>query len=144
VDEILQLHAQAACGFGPLGHKQCCPNKFARMVLTPFGDDQKMEVEVIDISDSEGEVYHVCSQARCKANPYCLNFLGQERWESPSELFFLLLLDFINAMLHSCRAESNQKWHAKQVGRRSKLVTPETEPSRRSKSIYYLLNIEYN
>jgi hypothetical protein len=84
-DEITQVHAQAACGFGPLGHRQCCPNKFARMVLKPIGDETKMETEIIDISDSEEEVQHVCSQARCKANPYCLNFLGQDKWESPSE-----------------------------------------------------------
>jgi hypothetical protein len=84
-DEIMQDHAQAACGFGLLGHRQCCPNRFARMILKPAGDETKMETEVIDISDSEEEVQHVCSQARCKANPYCLNFLGQEKWESPSE-----------------------------------------------------------
>lgn len=84
-DEITQAHAQAACGFGPLGHRQCCPNKFARTLLKPIRDDPKVEADIIDITDSEEEVQHVCSQARCKANPYCLNFLGQEKWESPSE-----------------------------------------------------------
>lgn len=85
LEDVMQVHAQAACGFGPLGHKHCCPNKYARTELEPIGEDKKMEIEVIDISDSEGEIQHVCSLSKCKANPCCLNYLGQERWESPSK-----------------------------------------------------------
>ena len=84
-ETLTQVHAQAACGFGPLGHKQCCPNKFARTALQPIREDTKIQAEVIDISDSDEEVQYVCSQSKCKANPYCLNYLGQDKWESSSE-----------------------------------------------------------
>jgi hypothetical protein len=83
--EIMQEHAQAACGIGPLGFKQCCPSKFATKPLAPLDEAVVVEHDVIVLSDSDDEVQLVCSKAKCKNNPYCLNYLGQEKWEDPSK-----------------------------------------------------------
>jgi hypothetical protein len=80
-DSISQEHAQATCGFGPLGHYRMCTNRYARTALRSINEGP--EVIVID-EEEEEEV--PCSKTRCKTNPYCLNFLNQEKWEDPRKL----------------------------------------------------------
>ena len=84
VDEIGQIHADTACSIGQLGRRDVCPNKYsATMDHVPKMTLQE-DKEVINITDSEDEyVAPKCVKARCKASPYCLNFLGQEEWENP-------------------------------------------------------------
>ena len=38
--------------------------------------------DVIVISDDEGPM---CTNKICKYNPYCLNYLGQDKWEDSGE-----------------------------------------------------------
>lgn len=83
--EITQDCAQAACGFGRFGTKQCCPNKSANKKLASLDGAAENAKEVIELSDSDEEVQIVCSKGKCKANPYCLNYLSQEKWEDPGE-----------------------------------------------------------
>jgi hypothetical protein len=71
--EIGPEHVLALCGLGPLAKTPLCPNKFEE------GADSKQNV--IEVSDSGDETIHSCSKAKCKNNPYCLNYLGQEKWE---------------------------------------------------------------
>lgn len=75
--EIGSEHVLALCGLGPLARTPLCRNKFEE------GADS--EGDVIEVSDSENDTKHSCSKAKCKNNPYCLNYLGQEKWENEGE-----------------------------------------------------------
>lgn len=43
--------------------------------------------DVVIISDDEGTS---CNQKICKTNPNCLNYVGQEAWESEGMLHLIL------------------------------------------------------
>ena len=75
--EIGLEHVLALCGLGPLAKTPLCPNKYDERAAS--------EGDVIQVSDSEDEATRSCSKAKCKNNPYCLNYLGQERWENESQ-----------------------------------------------------------
>ncbi|PVF98765.1 hypothetical protein CPB86DRAFT_338654 [Serendipita vermifera] len=82
-DVISQTHAQAACGFGSLGQHRVCTNRYTMTALKPMSPSNKQpDIILIDDEDREDDV--PCSKAKCKTNPYCLNFLNQEKWEDPS------------------------------------------------------------
>jgi hypothetical protein len=72
--EIGLEHVLALCGLGPLGNTPLCPNKLE--------EGTHAKGDVIDVSDSEDGTIHSCSKVKCKNNPYCLNYLGQEKWEN--------------------------------------------------------------
>jgi ubiquitin carboxyl-terminal hydrolase 48 len=85
-DEITEEHAFGACGIGPLSRKQCCPNKFTQDLkgtTNGFGNGNGAARVVIDVDTGTDEIQVIfpCSKARCKSNPYCLNHLGQDKWE---------------------------------------------------------------
>ncbi|CAG7854462.1 Ubiquitin carboxyl-terminal hydrolase 48; AltName: Full=Deubiquitinating enzyme 48; AltName: Full=Ubiquitin thioesterase 48; AltName: Full=Ubiquitin-specific-processing protease 48 [Serendipita indica DSM 11827] len=86
IGDINLAHAEIACGIGQLGWRSPCPNKFLDSVDQAMKSTSHDDKEVIDISDSEDEVIvQKCVKGRCKTNPYCLNFLGQETWEAPAK-----------------------------------------------------------
>ena len=39
----------------------------------------ELEDDIIVVSDEESSA---CDSKMCKNNPYCLNYLGQEKWEN--------------------------------------------------------------
>ena len=91
-------HILALCGLGPLSKTPLCPNKF-----------QNTRDDVVELSDGDGDgdgdgdedetitTTHnnnndSCSKVKCRNNPYCLNYLGQERWENQGQFSVLSFL----------------------------------------------------
>ncbi|OJT06086.1 Ubiquitin carboxyl-terminal hydrolase 48 [Trametes pubescens] len=81
-------HQLATCGFSGSSTHTLCRNKYAEKRQTPSGDipsgssgpadlDEAAD-DVIVISDDEGPT---CSVKACKNNPFCVNYLGQDKWE---------------------------------------------------------------
>ncbi|KAL5489782.1 hypothetical protein ACEPAI_4614 [Sanghuangporus weigelae] len=84
VSEITRDHCLRAAGLVVPGSKRPCPNKFTkpkRRQSFPHQTVLKSEdsEDVIVISDEDEDVS--CEKKRCRDNPYCLNYLGQEKWE---------------------------------------------------------------
>ncbi len=89
---ITNEHRLATCGFSRNSSDTLCPNKSVekRKASSPprvngHTDTQAGEEladDVIGISDDEGPT---CSTKSCKPNPYCLNYLGQDKWENAGE-----------------------------------------------------------
>ncbi|KAI0934305.1 hypothetical protein AcV5_006190 [Taiwanofungus camphoratus] len=88
--DITQEHLLATCGFSKNSPHPLCANKYAvcPKVEAPRRKSQKaqepkaegeLEDDVIVISDDDAPS---CSNKGCKSNPYCLNYLGQEKWEN--------------------------------------------------------------
>ena len=75
--EVELEHVLALCGLGPLARTPLCPNKFE--------EGAGSKGDVIEVFDSEDETTHSCSKVKCKNNPYCLNYLGQEKWENEGQ-----------------------------------------------------------
>ncbi len=85
-------HQLATCGFSGSSTHTLCRNKYAEKRQTPSGDipsgssgpadlDEAAD-DVIVISDDEGPT---CSVKACKNNPFCVNYLGQDKWEDVGE-----------------------------------------------------------
>ncbi|KAI5119495.1 hypothetical protein M0805_009519 [Coniferiporia weirii] len=85
VSEITQAHRLRASGLALSRSKRPCSNKFLKKSAEPQRALQQSAVgsedsdDVIVISESEEEP--PCDKKRCKDNPYCLNYLGQDKWE---------------------------------------------------------------
>ncbi|KAG8814339.1 hypothetical protein FRC17_001193 [Serendipita sp. 399] len=86
IDDIAPEHVLASYGIGLLGNKRPCPNKFKSSSPDRLESVRREdEMDIIELSDDEGPSCDVtCSKSRCKSNPYCLNYLGQEMWENPA------------------------------------------------------------
>ena len=96
--QIQDEHRLATCGFSRRSRRPLCPNKYSAKqessahVVTckangrsgprPESSDVEMQDDVIVISDDEGPS---CTSKVCKYNPYCLNYLGQDKWENAGE-----------------------------------------------------------
>ncbi|EPT06051.1 hypothetical protein FOMPIDRAFT_1034036 [Fomitopsis schrenkii] len=86
VSRITQQHRLATCGLSDNSPHSICPNRFAiSKASTPVKGSPNGEAagaepddDVIVISDDEAPN---CNAKACKSNPYCLNHLGQEKWE---------------------------------------------------------------
>ena len=83
--DITQYYQLRAAGLIPSKTRPICANKFARKV-NDFKAREKKEDnvgedpdDVIVISDEED--VPTCEKKRCKDNPFCLNYLGQDKWE---------------------------------------------------------------
>jgi hypothetical protein len=97
-------HVLALCGLGPLAKTPLCPNKFQQQQRQQL--QQRVECAVgdsrvvVEASSSSGDgdrdgdsedneititTHSNCSKVSCKNNPYCLNYLGQERWENQGQ-----------------------------------------------------------
>lgn len=95
--EITQEHRLATCGLSRSSTQPLCRNKFLDKQKTPciavtndnlgLSEGEGLADEVIVISDDEGPV---CNNKACKHNPYCLNYLGQDKWENAGELIYTL------------------------------------------------------
>ncbi|CDO68332.1 hypothetical protein BN946_scf184799.g59 [Trametes cinnabarina] len=90
---ITQEHRLATCGFSKNTSYPLCRNKHVEKSKTPpsgkaeiVGPSESLEAadDVIVISDDEGPP---CSSKACKHNPYCLNYLGQEKWDDPDRAY---------------------------------------------------------
>jgi hypothetical protein len=84
--EINQEHVLATCGLSQRSGHNFCANRLAVPPKSPAEnrDDEigngELEDDVIVVSDNEDPP---CSKKLCKANPNCLNYLGQDVWEDP-------------------------------------------------------------
>ncbi len=86
-EHITEEHCLLAAGLGP-GSGKPCPNKYIPKPKEPTptrsasraSSSQTDQDDVIEISDEENETY--CDKKRCKDNPLCLNYLGQDKWEN--------------------------------------------------------------
>lgn len=87
--QITLRHRRATCGFSDSSPYPVCPNKYAVASDTKITSQTKkgerpkvegeLEDDVIVISDDE---LPLCTSIVCKANPNCLNYLGQDKWEN--------------------------------------------------------------
>ncbi|KAI0831247.1 cysteine proteinase [Trametes gibbosa] len=89
VSGIAQVHRLATCGFSKNSTQPICRNKYSerQKILSGGGrncNSGPSEEEVIVISDDEGPV---CNNKACKQNPYCLNHLGQDKWEGDDKSY---------------------------------------------------------
>ena len=85
VSDIKEQHCLRAAGIAFVKPKRLCKNKYkspcglVTSIKTPDNE------EAIIISDGEDDPY--CERKRCKDNPYCMNHLGQDKWEDEGSLF---------------------------------------------------------
>lgn len=93
--EITRECSLAFLGVGTLGDKTPCANKFATVHLEAL-DANGPDIIVLS-SDKDNGLQEVtpCTRSRCKSNPYCLNYLGQEKWENASEFFYWPLYSYL-------------------------------------------------
>ncbi|PSR75391.1 hypothetical protein PHLCEN_2v9149 [Hermanssonia centrifuga] len=87
--DITQEHRLATCDFSNTNRSPFCSNKYSTIsnVAAKPGKTTKaqaktegeLEDDIIVISDNDSPT---CSSKACKNNPNCLNYLGQEKWES--------------------------------------------------------------
>ncbi|KAF8163463.1 hypothetical protein B0H34DRAFT_795175 [Crassisporium funariophilum] len=86
---ITPEHCMSACNLSRRNNNPYCPNKFAATIFeghlldSPEPPEQptvngELDDDIIIISDDEKPS---CSKKLCKANPNCLNYLGQDKWE---------------------------------------------------------------
>uniref|UniRef100_A0A0W0FLB1 ubiquitinyl hydrolase 1 n=1 Tax=Moniliophthora roreri TaxID=221103 RepID=A0A0W0FLB1_MONRR len=87
--EITQEHILAVYGLSSRTRRRRCPNKYAQeeKCSSSVESAQKavngeLDEDVIVISDDE-ELN--CNKKDCKQNPFCLNYLGQEKWEDEGQ-----------------------------------------------------------
>lgn len=78
------------CGLAAANKWPICPNSFADDAPDD-GDERAKKRPRLDASgDEQREPEHECSKKVCKANPNCLNWLGQDEWEDGGTLCALL------------------------------------------------------
>ncbi|OBZ75519.1 Ubiquitin carboxyl-terminal hydrolase 48 [Grifola frondosa] len=89
--DITQEHRLATCGFSRNNSRPLCINKYASKsapVEQKHANEEaskgELEDDVIVISDDDTPS---CSSKGCKSNPYCLNYLSQEKWEDPDKAY---------------------------------------------------------
>ena len=85
---ISHEHRLATCGFSQNSSHPLCRNKYVEKRKTPSpkanghaepqAPAEEQADDIIVISDDEAPP---CSSRTCKHNPYCLNHLGQDKWE---------------------------------------------------------------
>ncbi|THU87228.1 cysteine proteinase [Dendrothele bispora CBS 962.96] len=79
--EITHEHLLTTCGLSIRNPHSLCRNKFTETSRDPSPDPLALrdtDGGVIVISDDDEPV---CSKKSCKNNPFCLNYLGQGKWE---------------------------------------------------------------
>ncbi len=87
--DITQEHRLATCGFSNTNRSPFCSNKYSttsnvaakpgKTTKAQAKTEGELEDDIIVISDNDSPT---CSSKACKNNPNCLNYLGQEKWES--------------------------------------------------------------
>ncbi|EIN07261.1 cysteine proteinase [Punctularia strigosozonata HHB-11173 SS5] len=90
--DITQEHVMAACSLSPQRGTRFCPNKYARPLKRDNSledNDNKdspsaqgVEVDDVVVVCDEEQSECVTKQKNCRHNPFCLNYLGQEKWEN--------------------------------------------------------------
>ncbi|KAJ4487816.1 cysteine proteinase [Lentinula aciculospora] len=86
---ITRDHLLATCGLSRRNNHPFCRNKHqvksrsahSSSPATSQVANNSVPDDMIVIADSEDEG-HNCSKKACETNPNCLNYLGQEKWES--------------------------------------------------------------
>jgi hypothetical protein len=93
--DITEEHCLAACGLGSL--RVACSNKYSPKYSDKSGQTTSEAVGVHD-TDSTGAMadvsdgnMHICDKKLCRKNPNCLNYLGQDKWESAGSFSSLFL-----------------------------------------------------
>lgn len=106
--DITLEHRMLACGLSQRNDAPYCRNKFAvtedkthvngsreRQLPHPNVNGE-LDDDIIVISDDEKPS---CSKKLCKANPNCLNYLGQEKWEDEGDLMSNVYHSFCDSKL---------------------------------------------
>lgn len=83
VADITLEHLLSTCGLSERNCYPHCPNKYTlfkngEMKGASSSAEGEIEDDVIVISDDDAPP---CTKKLCRANPNCLNYLGQEKWE---------------------------------------------------------------
>lgn len=79
---ISDEHLLRTIGVSSQDSRNFCPNKYGEGKNTSLPEQLpvsgELDTDCIEISDNEEPL---CSKKSCLSNPYCLNHLGQYRWE---------------------------------------------------------------
>ncbi|KAH9842756.1 cysteine proteinase [Rhodofomes roseus] len=113
--QIALQHRLATCGFSENSSHPLCLNRYAsakspsmqKSCLNGGGKvaEGELEDDIIVISDDEAPR---CTSKACKSNPYCLNYLGQEKWEDEVKAR--------NAFLKAANLGENPAKHSRKPG----------------------------
>jgi hypothetical protein len=81
--KITVEHRLACCGFAS-GQSSACsqshvPTQSAAATTSTAGIEGDVEIVV------DGGALTLCNKKHCKNDPYCLNFLGQDKWKNEGE-----------------------------------------------------------
>ena len=114
-EDITLDHRLLACNLLPRDKNASCHNKFSSAIANgqPIADQRppptnvngELDDDIIIISDDDEPT---CSKKKCKNNPYCLNYLGQEDWEDEGESQLHQII-----LLCSCIVDEAQKDYLK-------------------------------
>jgi hypothetical protein len=93
--DITQEHILTTCGLSLRRSLRACPNKYARTAQTTVnmqGNDEGetaggilLDEPVVNISDDEDSEC-ILKGRPCRNNPFCLNHLGQDKWEKEGQM----------------------------------------------------------
>jgi len=85
-EDITLEHRKSTCNLSQRNNNALCINKYSRSsntksISAPFLSTVNGELrdDIIVISDEDEEP--ACSKKECRVNPFCLNYLGQDKWE---------------------------------------------------------------
>ena len=81
--DITEDHCLESYGFGSHSPYPLCSNKYASSSKETLDEPSStgLDEDVIIVSDNT----IACLKATCRNNPNCLNYLGQDKWESESK-----------------------------------------------------------
>ncbi|KAI0670438.1 cysteine proteinase [Trametes maxima] len=110
ISNITPEHRLATCGFSPGSTHTLCSNKYVKQIATSPTNQVKDDAgssgpedltnDVIVISEDEEPA---CSGKICKNNPFCLNHLGQDKWENAAYEAYIKAHDLGNNPNNSSR-----------------------------------------
>lgn len=99
---ITTEHRLATCGLSKRSPWPLCANKYAlanqsevvaerpKTKVEEVAAGGELQEDIIVISDDD---IPSCSNKECKVNPFCLNYLGQEKWEDEGMSNYTLKCD---------------------------------------------------
>jgi hypothetical protein len=129
--DITLEHRMLACNLSQRNDIPYCLSKFAakkddgnakksrEFQLPAPSVDGELDDDIIVISDDEQPS---CSKKLCKANPNCLNYLGQEMWEDEGDLisrrYTIVLTQIIDeaeqAFLKAAKLSENPSYESRE------------------------------
>ncbi|KAI0646997.1 cysteine proteinase [Trametes meyenii] len=94
VSHITPQHRLATCGFSKGSAHTLCSNKYVKKQVASLPEQVKDDTGLSEFEDLANDVIVIsedeestCSGKFCKHNPFCLNYLGQDKWENTDKAY---------------------------------------------------------